>query len=98
MMWRPAIFFLWLFQMRLTLKDQLPHAELRQEFETFTDLKVARELPEFYKACLDREEIEDFFELQAVTTAIIDRLHIISWVHHTCLVGVVRRSFPRCFI
>lgn len=27
----------------------------------------------FYQACLDRDEIEDFFGRQAATTAIIDR-------------------------
>lgn len=59
--------------MRSSLRDQLSLAELRREFEKFADSKIARELPDFYKACLDREEITDFFERQAVTTAIIDR-------------------------
>ena len=60
-------------QMRSSLKDQLSLEDLRKEFEKFADSKIARELPDFYKACLDREEIEDFFERQAATTAIIDR-------------------------
>lgn len=59
--------------MRSCLKDQLSLEELRCEFEKFADSKVARELPDFYTACLDREDISDFFERQAVTTAIIDR-------------------------
>lgn len=63
--------------MKSALKDQLSLVELREEFQSFTDMKAARELPDFYKACLDRGEIEDFFELQAVTTAIIDRLDYI---------------------
>lgn len=60
-------------QMRSSLRDQLSLEELRREFEKFADSKVVRELPDFYKACLDREEITDFFERQAVTTGIIDR-------------------------
>lgn len=60
--------------MRSSLKDQLSLEELRHEFERFADSKIARELPDFYKACLDREEIDDFFERQAATSAIIDRL------------------------
>ena len=60
--------------MRSCLKDQLSLVELRKEFEKFADSKIARELPDFYKACLDREDINDFFERQAVTTSIIDRL------------------------
>lgn len=59
--------------MRSSLKDQLSLEELRHEFEKFADSKIARELPDFYKACLDREEINDFFERQAATTLIIDR-------------------------
>ena len=55
------------------MRDQLSLADLRREFEKFADTKVARELPDFYKACLDREDVNDFFERQAVTTAIIDR-------------------------
>lgn len=66
-------FFFFLLKMRYSLKDQLSLEELRKEFEKFADSKIARELPDFYKACLDREEIEDFFERQAATTAIIDR-------------------------
>lgn len=66
-------FFAGLIQMRSSLKDQLSLEELREEFAKFAGTKVARELPDFYKACLDREEIPDFFERQAVTTAIIDR-------------------------
>ena len=83
------LLFSLVFQMRSTLKDQLSLVELREEFETFTESKVARELPDFYKACLDREEIGDFFELQAVTTAIIDRLHTSFGDMHACLIGVV---------
>ncbi|CAM9494903.1 unnamed protein product, partial [Ascophyllum nodosum] len=60
-------------QMRSSLQDQLSLEDLRKEFEKFADSRIARELPDFYKACLDREEIEDFFKRQAVTTAIIDR-------------------------
>ena len=67
------LFFAGLIQMRSSLKDQLSLEELREEFAKFAGTKVARELPDFYKACLDREEIPDFFERQAVTTAIIDR-------------------------
>lgn len=55
------------------MKTQLSIAEVREEFERFADSMVARELPDFYKACLDREDIADYFERQATTAAIIDR-------------------------
>lgn len=71
--------------MRSSLKDQLSLEELRQEFEKFADSKIARELPDFYKACLDREEITDFFERQAVTTYIIDR----SVARNTCFASFI---------
>lgn len=84
-------------QMRSSLKDQLSLEDLRKEFEKFADSKIARELPDFYKACLDREEIEDFFERQAATTAIIDRwdnelsCSLTIWGHRR---GIPR--FPQC--
>lgn len=59
--------------MRSSLKDQLSVQQLREEFAKFADSRVARELPDFYKACLDRDEIEDFFARQAATADIIDR-------------------------
>ncbi|CAM9840605.1 unnamed protein product, partial [Laminaria digitata] len=60
-------------QMRSSFRDQLSLEQLREEFEKFAELRVARELPDFYKACLDRDEITDFFGRQAATSAIIDR-------------------------
>ncbi len=59
--------------MRSSLKDQLSIQELREEFAKFAGSRVASELPDFYKACLDRDEIEDFFARQAATADIIDR-------------------------
>eukprot|EP00903_Cladosiphon_okamuranus_P012393 g11615.t1 len=79
-------------QMRSSLKDQLSLAELRSEFEKFADSKVARELPDFYKACLDREEISDFFERQAKTTAIIDRFVRIGAVQEVNISGAIREK------
>ncbi|CAM9985103.1 unnamed protein product, partial [Ectocarpus fasciculatus] len=60
-------------QMKGSFRDQLALNELRTEFEKFAENRRARELPDFYQACLDRDEIEDFFGRQAATTAIIDR-------------------------
>ncbi|CAN0158874.1 unnamed protein product, partial [Scytosiphon promiscuus] len=79
-------------QMRSSLKDQLSLDELRQEFEKFADSKIARELPDFYKACLDREEISDFFERQAVTTAIIDRFIRVGAEQEVNISGEVREK------
>ncbi|CAM9874054.1 unnamed protein product, partial [Scytosiphon promiscuus] len=60
-------------QLKSSLRDQLALDQLRAEFEKFAASRVAKELPDFYQACLDRDEIEDFFGRQAATTAIIDR-------------------------
>ncbi|CAM9630381.1 unnamed protein product [Ectocarpus sp. 6 AP-2014] len=60
-------------QMKGSLRDQLSLDELRTEFQKFAENRMARELPDFYQACLDRDEIENFFGRQAATTAIIDR-------------------------
>ncbi|CAM9378969.1 unnamed protein product [Ectocarpus sp. 4 AP-2014] len=79
-------------QMRSCLKDQLSLEELRCEFEKFADSKVARELPDFYKACLDREDISDFFERQAVTTAIIDRFIRVDAVQEVNISGALRNK------
>ncbi|CAN0189228.1 unnamed protein product [Ectocarpus sp. 12 AP-2014] len=79
-------------QMRSCLKDQLSLDELRCEFEKFADSKVARELPDFYKACLDREDISDFFERQAVTTAIIDRFIRVDAVQEVNISGALRNK------
>ncbi|CAM9873926.1 unnamed protein product [Hapterophycus canaliculatus] len=79
-------------QMRSSLKDQLTLEELRQEFEKFADSKIARELPDFYKACLEREDVEDFFERQAVTTAIIDRFIRVGACQEVNISGEVREK------
>eukprot|EP00752_Nemacystus_decipiens_P018693 g16757.t1 len=60
-------------QMKSSLRDQLSQEQLRAEFEKFAESRVAKELPEFYQACLDRDEVEDFFGRQAATTYIVDR-------------------------
>eukprot|EP00903_Cladosiphon_okamuranus_P011466 g10800.t1 len=60
-------------QMKSSLRDQLSQDQLRAEFAKFAESRVAKELPEFYQACLDRDEIDDFFGRQAATTYIIDR-------------------------
>ncbi|CAM9833165.1 unnamed protein product [Ectocarpus fasciculatus] len=60
-------------QMKSSFRDQLALEELRTEFEKFAEERQARELPDFYKACLERDEVEDYFGRQAATSAIIDR-------------------------
>ena len=46
--------------MRSSLKDQLSLEELRQEFEKFAELRVARELPDFYKVLVFTKDFEAF--------------------------------------
>ncbi|CAM9626844.1 unnamed protein product, partial [Hapterophycus canaliculatus] len=60
-------------QLKSSLRDQLALDQLRAEFEKFAESRVAKELPDFYQACLDRDEIENFFGRQAATTSIVDR-------------------------
>eukprot|EP00903_Cladosiphon_okamuranus_P011013 g10402.t1 len=60
-------------QMRASLADQLGVEDLRLKFRKYAEGRVAPELPDFYKACMDREQVEGYFERQAATMAIVDR-------------------------
>lgn len=59
-------------QVRATSPDKLTVEELRHEFQHYAQRKVAPELSGFYGAVLDRDEVQDYFERQAVTMHIMD--------------------------
>ncbi|CAM9498997.1 unnamed protein product, partial [Ectocarpus sp. 12 AP-2014] len=77
-------------QMKSSFRDQLSLEELRTEFEKFAEKRLARELPDFYQACLERDEIEDYFGRQAATSAIIDRFIRVGSVQEVNLSHSVR--------
>ncbi|CAM9822251.1 unnamed protein product [Ectocarpus fasciculatus] len=77
-------------QMKSSFRDQLSLEELRTEFEKFAEKRMARELPDFYQACLERDEIEDYFGRQAATSAIIDRFIRVGSVQEVNLSHRVR--------
>ncbi|CAM9758034.1 unnamed protein product [Ascophyllum nodosum] len=60
-------------QLKASLAEQLSVERLRSEFRRYIKTKVAQELVDFYLESLDREEVQDFFERQAVTMRIVDR-------------------------
>ncbi|CAM9598675.1 unnamed protein product, partial [Ectocarpus fasciculatus] len=53
--------------------DQLGVDDLRGKIRNYSLSRVAPEVSEFFKACIRRERVGDYLELQAVTTAIVDR-------------------------
>ncbi|CAN0331579.1 unnamed protein product, partial [Laminaria digitata] len=53
-------------QMRASLADQLGVEDLRRKFRKYAAGRVAPELPDFYKACMDRGQVECYFKRQAV--------------------------------
>eukprot|EP00904_Undaria_pinnatifida_P012482 jgi/Undpi1/8364/HiC_scaffold_25.g10832.m1 len=60
-------------QLKASLAEQLSVDQLRTEFRSYIKTKVAQELVDFYLDSLDREEVKDFFERQAVTMRIVQR-------------------------
>eukprot|EP00903_Cladosiphon_okamuranus_P013298 g12395.t2 len=60
-------------QLKASLAEQLSVEQLRTEFRGYIETKVAQELVDFYLDSLDREEVEGFFDRQAVTMRIVER-------------------------
>ncbi|CAM9514857.1 unnamed protein product, partial [Discosporangium mesarthrocarpum] len=60
-------------QLKASLEEQLSVSQLRAAFRKYIKSRVAHENLDFYQDSLQREEVEDFFERQAVTMRIINQ-------------------------
>ncbi|CAB1119825.1 unnamed protein product [Ectocarpus sp. CCAP 1310/34] len=62
-------------QIRASLADadQLGADDLRRKIRNYSLSRAAPEVSDFLKACIGRETVEEYLELQAVTAAIVDR-------------------------
>ncbi|CBJ28250.1 hypothetical protein Esi_0097_0025 [Ectocarpus siliculosus] len=57
----------------LAADDQLGAGDLRRKIRNYSLSRAAPEVSDFLKACIGREKVEEYLELQAVTAAIVDR-------------------------
>ncbi|CAN0351057.1 unnamed protein product, partial [Ectocarpus sp. 8 AP-2014] len=57
----------------LAADDQLGADDLRRKIRHYSLSRAVPEVSDFLKACIGREKVEEYLELQAVTAAIVDR-------------------------